>query len=653
MVLNRFRAVSLLVLTLGCIAPATAQTWIAKPEVVPAGSGEPATEVSGIVFDDSNGDGRHQAAEPGVAGVLVSNGLDVVATAADGTYSLPVRPDMNLMIVQPAGWRVPTDARQVPQFFYVHKETGSPTPLRFGGLPATGPAPRTVNFPLQRSSVGEDFSCAIIGDSQTYSNTEVSHFRDSVIADLLRDGPGTYNCMLYVGDVVGDDLGLLDRLLEIGAAAGVPQYLVHGNHDYDFDATSDADSADSWRRIYGPEYFAFEMGRTVFIVLDNVVYPCGPQDLAMAGREFCADDQAPTYNGRVSDTQMTWLANLLPQIPEDRLIVLAHHIPFVSFVDSTSTKHQTDNLAQIHALIAGRPALSLSGHTHTTENHAPGQNFAGWQEAVRVSELPFRHIIAGAASGGWFQGDLDIDGVPMALQRMGAPKGYLRLDIDGANFRETYFGARIDPARQQWLSFNTPEFRRWFDAITRWTSEDSETRDPIPPLSINDLPDTRLFTPDDLAAGVWLSANVWAGDSATTVVAAIDEGPAIALERTQRGAGEAPLIGAEWADPFAAMRQLSVARVAMQSGSGEARNQGVEVFRGSGFGPAAPQPMTVIADRNMHLWRLRLPADLPLGTHTLTVTTTDRHQRVSTERIAFEVRADRPAPRWRGELWQD
>jgi hypothetical protein len=650
---DRFRVVSLLAISLGLIAPAAAQSYIAKPEVLPAGSDEAVAVVRGIVFDDRDGDGRHQPGEAGVAGVLVSNGLDVVATAADGTYSLPVRPDMNLTVVQPAGWQVPTDARQVPQFFYVHKETGSPTPLRFGGLPATGPAPRAVNFPLQRSTVSGDFSCAIIGDSQTYSNTEVSHFRDSVVADLLRDGAGTYDCMLYVGDVVGDDLGLLDRILEVGAAAGIPQYLVHGNHDIDFDATSDADSADSWRRIYGPEYFAFEMGRTLFIVLDNVVYPCGPQDLAKPGREFCADDQAPTYNGRVSETQMTWLKNLLARIPEDRLIVMAHHIPFVSFVDSTSTKHQTDNLAEIHTLVAGRPALSLSGHTHTTENHAPGQNFDGWQDAVRVGALPFRHIIAGAASGGWFQGDLDIDGIPMALQRMGAPKGYLRLDFDGVEYRETYFGARIDPERQQWLSFNTPEFRRWFDAITSWAKEDPEMRNPIPPLSINDLADTRLFTPDDLGAGVWLSANVWAGDSATTVVAAINDGPAVALERTQPGAGEAPLVGAEWADPFAAMRQLSVARLAMKSRSGEARNQGVEVFRGNGFGPSAPQPMTVVADRNMHLWRLRLPADLPLGTHVLTVTTTDRHQRVSTERLAFEVWADRPEPRWRKEMWQN
>lgn len=640
--------ISILLLGLSA-ASATAAPWIAKPEV----SSERTADglVRGVVFEDRNRDGVRQAGEPGVAGVKVSNGLDVVVTGADGAYVLAVRPDMNLTVVQPSGWATPVDARQIPQFFHVHKEAGSPAQFRFGGLPASGTAPAQVNFPLARSEVDDDFSCAVIGDSQTYSNTEVSYFRDSTVADLLRDGPGAYDCILYVGDVVGDDLDLLPRLLELSAAAGAPQYLTHGNHDFDFDATSDADSADSWRRIYGPEYYAFEMGQALFVVLDNVIYPCGPDDLAMPGREFCGEGESPTYNGRVTETQMTWLANLLAATPQDKLVVMSHHIPFVSFVDSASTKHQTDNLARIFALLEGRPALSLSGHTHTLENHAAGQNFGGWAQAVNVGPLPFRHIIAGAASGGWFQGDFDVYGVPMALQRMGAPKGYLRLDFGGTDYVETYLGAKVDPQVRQWLSFNTPAFRTWFDTIRTWAALPPADRAEHPPVSVNDLADTRLFTPSDLSQGVWLSANVWVGDAETTVTAAINDGAATPLERTQSGAGEAIKIGAEWADPFAAVRQLSVARVAVQSGSGEARNQGVELFRGQRLGPYSPRPMSVVADRNSHLWRLRLPSDLPEGAHVMTVTTTDRHGATTVERIAFEVRAERPAPRWRAELW--
>ena len=218
--------------------------------------------------------------------------------------------------------------------------------------------------------------------------------------------------------------------------AGAPQWMAHGNHDYDFDARTDADSADSWRRIWGPNYYAFEMGQALFVVLDNVVYPCGPEDVA-TGHDFCAEGRRPTYNGRVTETQLTWLENLLSQTPDDRLIILSHHIPFVSFVDAASNKHQTDDLDRIHALVGGRPALSLSGHTHTIENHAPGQIFEGWSENTATGPLPFRHIIAGAASGAWYQGDFNVDGNPMSLQRMGAPSGYLNLDFEGVRICRT------------------------------------------------------------------------------------------------------------------------------------------------------------------------------------------------------------------------
>jgi len=617
--------------------------------------------VIGHVFEDADEDGIRDPDESGVAGVLVSNGRDWVRTDDQGRYRIAVREDMDLTIVQPSGWRVPVDDRQVPQFFYVHKPGGSPDPLRFGGLPDTGPMPATVDFALMRRAAPDrPFGCAIIGDSQTYSNRELGWLRDGVLTDLATAGLGEDDCLLYVGDVVGDDLGLLDRVLDIGASLGLPQWLVHGNHDFDFDARSDADSADSWRRIYGPNYYAFERGQALFVVLDNVIYPCRPED-GEPVREFCKDPDEPAYNGRISETQMKWLTGLLERTPEDHLIVLAHHIPMVSFVDNDSAKHQTDNIGALYELLEGRPALSLSGHTHTIENHAPGQHFEGWQANAGIAPLPFRHIIAGAASGAWFQGDYNVDGNPMALQRMGAPPGVLLLEFDGTDYHERYIGARIDPDRGQWIGLNTPAFRDWFETIVEWTaldesldeSPDESRRDPLPPRSIQDLADTGIITPDDLAKGVWLTANVWAGSAETRVRATLSDGRALVLERTQAGAGEAPRIGAEWADPFAASRQLSVARWAFESRSENPRAQGFELFRGNAYGPAAPQPQGAVADRNMHLWRARLPQDLAPGVHTARVTSTDRNDRVQTDPIVFEVREQRPPRHARTGIWED
>ncbi len=624
------------------------QKWVASPEII--GHGQGAATISGYVFYDENKNGTRDNGEEGIAGVLVSNGLDWVRTDANGFYEIEVRNDMNLTIVQPSGWRLPTDERMVPQFFYIHKEGGTGYEMRFGGLPDTGPAPAQVNFPLIREGAArQQFACAILADPQTYSNQEMSWLRDGVFADILNGDYQQGDCMIQLGDVVGDDLDLLDRNLKLAAAAGLTQWLVIGNHDVDFDAKTNDDKADSWRRIYGPNYYAFEMGDVLFVVLDNIYYPCGEEDVAR-GRTNCGNPDRPTYNGRLTEIQFTWLQGLIENTPEDKLIIFNTHIPFVSFVDAGSGQHQTDELYRIYELVKGRKALSLSGHTHTTENHSPGQLFEGWSENTGIGPLPFRHIIAGAASGAWFQGDFNVYGVPMALQRMGAPMGYFHFDFSGTNYQERYIGAHLKRDQGQWIGLNTPGFRHWFETIIEWVFKSPSERDTIPPYSINDLPDTRLLTPDDFAGGVWLTANVWAGSAETEVRAILSTGDELTLERTQQGAGEGHIRDSEKVDPFAAARQLSVARYAYRSTLGEERAQGHELFRGSRFGPAPPQPQRAIAAHNMHLWRVQLP-ELPFGVHTIEVVSTDRNGIEYRDKITVEVRAERPARFWRHEIW--
>ncbi|MFT4090293.1 MAG: calcineurin-like phosphoesterase C-terminal domain-containing protein [Asticcacaulis sp.] len=644
---------SRLVLGLVCAAmpagAALAQGWQVAPEVIKGRSSE---VIRGIVFEDANADGRHQATEAGVAGVLVSNGLEVVRTDAKGAYAIAVRPDMDLFVVQPSGWQVPVDARNVPQFSYTHKPDGSPAAFRFGGLAATGAAPERVNFPLRRAKAGQAFTCAMIGDSQTYSNHEASQYRDSAVADMVTMGlKAETDCMLYLGDVVGDDLGLLDRVFELGATVGVPQWAVSGNHDVDFDAPSDEHSLDTWRRVWGPAYYAFEMGNVTFVALDNVVSPCNAEDAQKAGREACLRDARQGYNGRITDTQMQWVANLLKETPKDRLVVFAHHIPLVSYIGAAGGKgSQTDNATALYALAEGREALDLSGHTHTLENHDAGQHFKGWQEAAGVGPLPFRHIVAGAASGRWWQGDFNIDGDSHAITSSGEPKGVLMIDFDGADYKERFVGSRLG-TRGQWVDFNTPAFRSWYTALDSWRTEDKKTRDPVPPVSVNDLEDTRLFTPEALAEGVWITVNFWHGSASAKVAGTLNEGTSFTLDRVQQGAGEARLEGAEYVDPFAIKRQATVGRYAFQSRSGIERNQGWEAGRGTALS-GAPQPLAGWADRSMHLWRYRLPADLSEGVHVLKVTSVDRNGQTWTDHVVFEVRTNLPPARHRREVWK-
>lgn len=607
--------------------------------------------IGGTVFDDRNRNGRLDAGERGIEGVKVSNGREVAKTGSDGRYALPARSDMSVFVIQPSGWRVPTDRNFIPQFAYTHKPAGSPKKMRFGGLQPTGPLPAAINFPLAPSKVAGDFNCAVLGDVQVYSGDEIGYARDSLVRELADRGGTPPACLFALGDLVGDDLGLIPRLAEVLGALKVPQWWVQGNHDYDSDADRDADSSDTWRRDYGPTTYAFEIGNVLFVGLDNVSYPCGEVDNRKGTRPFCVEYPQKSYNGRFTDDQMAFLANLIAATDPTRLIVLGHHIPLVGFDNRKEWAHQTQNAPEVHAMLRGRKALDLSGHSHTLENLAPGDSFEGWKEAVGVTAIPFRHVVAGAVAGDWWGGDYDVAGIPMSLQGDGSPRGYIDMRVRGTSYLLDYRAIGERPEKAMWLSINTPAFRNWAATLLAWRNADRKTRTSTPPLSVQDLPDEKLLTRADLAAGSFLTANVWLGDTQTEVSVAIDGGTPAPMIRTQEARGEPSRDGPDYADPFALQRQLTVARTAIASGSGVAENQGFIQGRQERHLPAPPQPQGSVADHNSHLWRYRLPAKLAPGIHTATVSVRRPQGSSSRETLIFEVRAAHPARTFRFDVW--
>ncbi|QSB15231.1 calcineurin-like phosphoesterase C-terminal domain-containing protein [Natronosporangium hydrolyticum] len=206
-----------------------------------------------------------------------------------------------------------------------------------------------------------------------------------------------------------------------------------------------------------------------------------------------------------------------------------------------------------------------------------------------------------------------------------------------------------------WVSFNTPQYRDWFTTLREWTAANPNSRDGVPPVNINDLADTKLFTPADLDEGVYLTANVWNSTRDSEITVRINDGEPLPLTRTQDGEGEAVRFGVDYSDPYSVVRQMQTARYAFVSESGEERNQGWQQTRGNQRGPGNPQSVAAsyIAEKSSHVWRVQLPTDLPLGVHVAEVTSVDRYGQVATEHLAFEVLAERPDPFWNNEPWQD
>ncbi len=623
------------------------QPYIGSVDVV-RGEGDGGDVVRGVVFEDRNRDSARQQGEPGVKDVAVTNGRDVALTDARGRYELPAHDNMTVSVTKPAGFEVPLDELNFPQFYYHHLPEGSPD-LRFGGLEPTGPLPTAINFPIVRSAAeGRAFDCAVVGDTQTYSNRELGYLRDGVVEDIAARGDMGECGALLLGDLMGDDLALYPRFKQVMSLADVPIRAVPGNHDLDFDAPSADHSKDTYRREIGPAWYSFDIGDVHFVGLDNVSYPCTAED--SPGRSYCERPQShPRYNGVIGEAQMTWLANDLASVPADKLVVVMTHIPLVSYIDQRSEVHQTDDVAQLYALLEGRKALSLSGHTHTVEAMSTGTSFGGWEAAVGVEALPFPHVVAGAASGSWWGGDLDADGVPMAFARNGTPGGYGVFSFDRTSFTTAYDPTTLDDGQTMGVSLNHPRFREWAQAL-RDFNRSRPRNEETPPVNANDLGDPDLVTTAELG-DTWLVANVYNGTRETEVTAFLDGEP-LAMEHTQPGTGEGIREGLEWADPFAMVRQLQVARHAFRSTSGDERAQGYERFRGSRFGPADPRPEDEGTDQSPHVWRLRLPTDLPAGAHDVTVRTADPIGGAHTQVYTFEVVDELPPQYFRTETFQ-
>ncbi|WP_017571370.1 calcineurin-like phosphoesterase C-terminal domain-containing protein [Nocardiopsis halotolerans] len=556
--------------------------------------------LTGQVFVDANRNSVSDGGEAGLAGVMVTNGRDVVRTDDEGRYQLPAFENMTVSITQPAGYQVPLDEHNIPQFHYNHLPEGSPE-LRYGGIEPTGPLPSAVNFPVveREATASAEQSCVMAGDLQTYNRQEIEYARAGAIEDLSNRDDYAGCGALFVGDVVGDDLSLYPDVKDLLSELNGPVRFLPGNHDLDFDAPNAEHAFDTFRAQLAPEYYSYDVGDVHVIALNTVDYPCTAAEDSPEGiEEHCADPEGdPSYNGRLDEDQLAWLQSDLANVGRDKLVVVATHIGLLNYADASSPVHQVDQVKRVYELLEGRRAVAVGGHSHSIENLRAGDSAAGWRELFGVEGLPFPHITAGAISGDWYSGAIGEEGYPTAIGRDGGRPGVVTLDVEGNEFRERYTVTGEPNDVQTQLGINSPTYREWFVERQEWNDD--------PVGEAPELEEPLVVDRADLIHGSWLTTNFFFGSTGSTVEVSIDGGPAEEATRTQRMEGEPANVGVEYSDPYAVSQQL--------------------VHGGS------------LAVRTMHLWRFDLPRNLHTGHHTAEVTATDAYGREFTDVLEFEV----------------
>jgi hypothetical protein len=530
------------------------------------GQADKQAQVTGFVFEDTDRSGKRGPKERGIPNVLVSNGKDVAKTDANGRYTLPLEDECVIFVIKPVGYSVPIDAEtMLPRFYYIHQPKGSPADIdfRYQAIAPTGPLPASVDFPLHRQEEPDKFDVVLFTDPQPESEIEIDFIRDDVVNGVI----GTKAAFgITTGDIMFDDLSMYPRYLRIIAQIGLPWYNIGGNHDFNFEAPDAKYSRETFKRFFGPRYYAFEYGPALFLMLDNVEYlGADPTKPRMSGK----------YQGHIGERQLAFVANVLKDVPQDRLVVVTMHIPLKTYL-GTETHQNTIDRAELLKLLGERPQVSFSGHTHTTEHHYLGSDDGN------PSPKPHHHHVMTAVSGSWWSGPFDHRGIAVADSRDGSPNGFHILSIDGATYTTRFCPANEPNDKQmritlEWAHHRTKELNGEF--------------------RLGRL----LGSPID-------KANVYATD---VVVNFFDGGPKSAVVYKIGDRPPVKMASKVRPDPFVEEEY--------------ARNEETK------------KPW-VKAEPSSHIWVARLPADLAAGTHCIKVSAVDEYGRTHHDHLVLEVK---------------
>ncbi len=245
------------------------------------------------------------------------------------------------------------------------------------------------------SSEARGIRVAFVGDPQVDNEQELEYARRSVYGELMERKD--LDMVVFLGDLVNDNVSLLEPTRQILDSLPMPWFNVPGNHDRDLyvksaDGTRRIRDLKSYRRVIGAPDTTFVRGRIRFILMNNVRHA-----------------EKGEYEGGLTEKQRHYLDSAVASSSE-KMVVFASHIPL-------SHSKGTDSLL---AILSRCPELLVvCGHTHNVARRP-----MLLPDGRRIEEL-----VAGASCGSWWRGVKDGDGIPYALQNCGAPRGYFIADI--------------------------------------------------------------------------------------------------------------------------------------------------------------------------------------------------------------------------------
>lgn len=398
-----------------------------------------AQQAQGTVYLDSNQNDLYDPGESGIPNVKISNGVEVVHTDAQGTYQIALPPGRTLFLSKPASYRLPLNEVQLPQFYYHHYPEGTPdiANWKWPVIEPTGPLPERIDFALFKETPADTFKAMGFADPQTGTHEDLDMMRKDIIDELFGN-PYEAKFGLVAGDVVNDNLALYERHNRLMAQINIPMWNVPGNHDLNQESPTYQLATQTFKRVFGPDYYSFDYGSVHFLALNNVGY---------LGKE-------QGYIGHIDSLQMQWVENDLQDVPSDKLIIILTHIPLITYADNRSFPEgiNTDNFKELLKILSRFEHIyTISGHDTSNSWKVEVNHRHGWYGRPFIA-----HTLAEVRGSGWEKGPRDERGVRAATMEDGNPNGYYVFYFEGAHMRPRFIPAGGDPTDRLRIMLDPP-----------------------------------------------------------------------------------------------------------------------------------------------------------------------------------------------------
>lgn len=351
--------------------------------------------------------GRVYCDDKPLKGVVISDGVEVVSTDADGVYQMKSKKKYGYVFISiPSGYEVATEgvlptnhvllkagasvAERVDFRVFEAGDQTNHTMLVFGDMHLAGGRNN------DRQWLGE--FCREVNDYLS------GHQSDKVYAVTLGDMTWDY----YWYDRQYQFTQYLDDVKQVG---DLTIFHTIGNHDHDMMLPGDFKNAVQFTKEVAPDFYSFNIGKVHYVVLDNIL------STSKGGGK---DDRK--YNELVTDEELAWLAKDLSFVSKSTPVVVTMHA-------TTSNLDTEANRTALFGCLSGYDQVHfLTGHTH--------------QVANRKSSNWYDHN-CGAVCADWWDCVYKSDG-KVHIGTDGAPGGYEIFNIAGSDFKWKFKGTGLD-----------------------------------------------------------------------------------------------------------------------------------------------------------------------------------------------------------------